>query len=107
MDSQQASLRESVEFRFNILHAFLRPPLPPSSNTVMCPQRSKTEVRAGQADPSFSSAVSRHGVSLSPGGDMRKGGERDGHLEEMAMPSSAIFFLTIGLWDGAAESVTV
>lgn len=37
----------------------------------------------------------------------REGREEGGHLEEMAMSSGAVFSLCGGLWDGAAESVTV
>lgn len=33
--------------------------------------------------------------------------EEGGHLEKMAMSSGAVFFLYGGLWDAAAESVTV
>ncbi len=68
-----------------------------------------TEVGAGHADPSLSSAMPRHGAILSLVGMAGRGGEgrRFGHLEKMAMSNGAVFFLCGGLWDGAAESVTV
>lgn len=44
---------------------------------------------------------------LSPWRWWERKGEERGHLEKMAMSSGAVFFLCGGLWDGAAESVTV
>lgn len=78
-----------------------------SPNAALRPRRPRTEVRAGRPDPSLSSAMPRHGAILSLLGMVGRGGEEGGHLEKMAMSNGAVFFLSGGLWDGAAESVTV
>lgn len=80
---------------------------PASPDAAVRPQRAQTEVRAGHADPSLSSAMSRHRATLSlvvMGRREGMRGEEDSNLEKMA---SAVFFLCGGLWDSAAESVTV